>query len=66
MILKSRTAQQLLGIVDNELNASPEEAQGVPVRRKRRSPAEEGVAAAHRVFGQVLEKADPKATAKRR
>lgn len=29
--------------------------------RKRRSPIEDGVAAAQRVFAKVLEKADPKA-----
>lgn len=58
MILKSRTAQQILGI--KNIPDSQGGRSGVR-KRKRQTPAEDGVAAAHRVFAKVLEKADPKA-----
>lgn len=61
MILKSRTAQQILGIKNIPKSQVVHSAALGVRKRKRQKPAEDGVAAAQRVFAKVLEKADPKA-----
>lgn len=64
MILKSRTAHQIIGVPDPS-KAGPEkpinEIAKVSSRtsRPRRKPVEEGVASGQRVFSKVLAKADP-------
>jgi hypothetical protein len=73
MLLRAFTTKEILDSISNSLKekesqkiAPKETEHRVSGRsRVRKSPAEEGVASANRVFGEILEKADPKAAKKR-
>ena len=65
MILKSRTAQQIIG-VENMQKASHVRPQKAGLRKRKPHGEEAGVKSAQRVFAKVLEKADPKAAKKSR